>query len=73
MSKPLGMGISITPSGPLLSVSRPSHVENTIWEAVREAVCAGWTVQHFKTEAASAWADEMKRQAKDDAQEWSKP
>jgi len=47
-------------------VIRPTAVENHIWDAVQEAVLAGWTVEQFRREARQAWSqalDDTKREA----------
>ena len=58
MSKPLGlrMGADAT-----MRVTRPSRVEDAIWNAVEEAVDAHWTPQQVKNEVASAFEEAYKR------------
>lgn len=53
--KPNGLDI-------FLNVTKPSHVEDIIWEAVREAFLAGWTPKQFKNELAQAWEYELKKE-----------
>jgi hypothetical protein len=57
--KPLGA--SLAP----LRVITPSRVEDKIWEAVQEAISAGWTPKQFRSEAGDAWAHELRAMAKD--------
>jgi hypothetical protein len=64
MSKPLGLSIGIGESGLSFEVSRPSKVEDAIWEAVEQAIAHGWTPEQFKRECASAWSDRLRQDAK---------
>jgi len=70
--KPPGLGFAMGEQGLTLRVSQPSPVEDAIWTAVEEALAAGWTPQRFKSEAASAWADQLREAAKDADREWRK-
>lgn len=54
-------GVSLFP----LRVITPSPVEDKIWDAVQEAIIAGWTPRKFRSEAASAWGHELREMAKD--------
>lgn len=62
--KPLGIRLGI---GGTMRVVHPSRVEDAVWNAVEEALCAGWTAQRLKAEFADAWGEALRRQAKDDA------
>lgn len=54
--KPIEVGMRVTESGAIgFAVNRPSKVEDAIWEAVEQAIEAGWTPRQFKLEVASAW------------------
>ena len=55
--KPLGITVG-------MRLVQPTRVEDKIWEAVQEAVLAGWDVRKFRIEAASAWEHELKEQAR---------
>jgi hypothetical protein len=55
--KPLGISHNF-------QVIKPSKVEDQIWEAVEEAINAGWTPEQFKREVSSAWEDSLKCQIK---------
>ena len=70
--KALGIGITLEGSSVVLSVTKPSRAEDTIWEAVEEALCAGLSVEQFRREAATAWDYTIKQRAKDDAKVWNK-
>lgn len=61
-----GAGLVFGASGGSLHVGVrvPTGVEDRIWEAVEEAIEAGWTAKRFRQEAASAWEAELDRQAK---------
>jgi hypothetical protein len=65
MSKPYGLGIGLSESAVTLSVIRPSRAEDLLWDAVREAVTAGWSPERFRSEVASAWEEALKDDAKD--------
>ena len=58
MSKPLGLT-------PAFHVTMPSKTEDRIWDAVEEAIEAGWTPVRFKHEVAAAWEAILKKAAKD--------
>jgi len=55
--KPLGISHNF-------QIINPSKVEDQIWEAVEEAINAGWTPERFKQEAGLAWEDALKQQIK---------
>lgn len=63
--KPLGLRLGIDESGLRMSVSRPSKVEDAVWEAVEKAIEAGWTPQQFKNEISDAWREKLRDAAKD--------
>jgi len=60
--KPLGVEINMAGS---MSVTHPSKVEDAIWDAVEEAINAGWTPRQFKNEIAAAWVERLKQDARD--------
>ena len=63
--KPPGIYLNTIRNGDVtFNVRKPSRVEDAIWNAVQEAIEAGWTAKQFRQEAASAWEDELGRQAK---------
>lgn len=71
MSKPLGIGMSLTGTGSLsVDVIHPSAVEDEIWDAVREAQRHGWSVERFRSECQEAWANELRERAKADDAAW---
>lgn len=47
-----------------MSVTKPSKVEDAIWEAVELAIDNGWTPEQFKSELADAWAERLRDDAK---------
>lgn len=47
-----------------LAVIKPSRVEDRIWDSVEEAILAGWSPEQFKREAAQAWSQILRDQAK---------
>ena len=57
MPKPTGLRLGLTGEGGVLSlsVSRPSIVEDSVWDAVQRAVEAGWTPTQFLREVREAW------------------
>jgi len=65
--KPLG--IAFRPDASLL-VLKPSRVEDKVWEAVEEAISAGWTPRQFVAEAADAWSQGLRDAAKDRSREF---
>ena len=67
MSKPSGVQIGADAS---LTVTRPTDVENAIWEAVQAARDAGWNVTQFRREAAEAWAQDQRDEQDRDARAW---
>lgn len=62
-------GLSLLP----MRVIMPSHVEDKIWDAVEEAIRAGWTPSQFRAEASDAWQHELKAQARDAARDFRDP
>ena len=48
-----------------MRVVMPSKAEDKIWDAVEEAIEAGWTPQRFKNEVANAWEEYFRRTAND--------
>lgn len=46
--KPLGMTLD-------MRIIRPSPVEDKVWEAVREAIDAGWSPARMRAEIGEAW------------------
>ena len=65
--KPLGLNMGFGKDGLALSVTRPTRVEDAVWEAVEEAIAAGWTPERFRNEAADAWRERLQEEAKDAA------
>jgi hypothetical protein len=63
--KPPGIYAALHGGSVTFNVRQPSRVEDAIWNAVQEAIDAGWDAKAFKAEAASAWEEELRRQAKD--------
>ena len=61
MTKPNGVSLAMSDSGISMSVSRPSAVEDSIWDAVESAIDGGWTPEQFRNEVASAWKDRLKQ------------
>jgi hypothetical protein len=55
--KPLGM----TPDYLIVT---PTYAQNTIWDAVEEAISAAMTPEQFKREAAEAWRHVLSEDAK---------
>jgi hypothetical protein len=63
--KPYGLAMGLTDGGIGFQMKRPSRAEDAIWEAVKAAIECGMTPRQFRIEAASAWEDELTREAKD--------
>lgn len=61
--KPLGIAVGSDAS---LHVMRPSSAEDVVWSAVEEARCAGWSAQRMIREVRDAWAEHLRREAKED-------
>lgn len=47
-----------------MRVVMPTRVEDKVWDAVREAIDAGWTPQQFRYEIADAWEEHLRDDAK---------
>jgi hypothetical protein len=64
--KPLGVGLAADPASKTLGfyVSRPTHAEDAIWEAVRTAIDEGMSPERFRMEAAEAWEEALRDDAK---------
>lgn len=65
MSKPPGIRLERVDGVPVMRVCQYSRVEDAIWDAVEEAINAGWDARKFRMEAASAWEHRLKEDAKD--------
>jgi hypothetical protein len=65
--KPLGMAFAPDAS---LHVLKPSRVEDKVWDAVQEAIIAGWTPRQFVSEAADAWSQELRNEAREKSREF---
>ena len=70
--KPSGVRIGIGPSGPTMSIPRITRTEDAIWNAVQEAVDEGWTVEQFRRECASAWAQKLRDEREHAQREWAR-
>lgn len=57
MSKPLGIDH-------MMRVTTPNIVEDRVWDAVKEAIDAGWDAKRFRREAARAWEEESNKRTK---------
>jgi hypothetical protein len=57
--KPNGIALGIGPTGPTLSVTKSSHWEDQLWDAVREAVEAGVEPKGFVAEMRQAWKETL--------------
>jgi hypothetical protein len=55
-----------------MKITRSSRVEDKIWDAVEEAVNAGWDAQRFIREAHDGWAHKLSEDAKDADKEFAK-
>ncbi len=51
-------------------VHRPSRTEDKLWEAVEEAVIAGWTPEQFRRECAEAWRHALQNDMDDTMKQW---
>lgn len=69
MSKPLGARFDISSGVPHIIVTRASQAEDAIWDAVREAINEGWNARKFRLEAATAWEELLRNDAKSAVQE----
>jgi len=65
MMKSLGLSMGFGKDGLSLSVSHPTSVDDAVWDAVEQAINAGWTPQQFRNEIADAWRDRLLSDAKD--------
>lgn len=65
--KRLGIRLSVNEAGLGMRVVHPTGVEDKVWDAVEAAIEGGWSVDRFRSKAASAWADYRKREADDEA------
>ena len=61
--KPNGISLNLSDGAINMQVNRPSKTEDAIWDAVEEAIAAGWTPENFRTEAASAWCQLLRDEA----------
>jgi hypothetical protein len=65
MSKPLGMTAAF-------QIVRPTRTEDKIWDAVEEAIAAGWTPQQFVSEARESWRTALQDRVKDADKEFER-
>lgn len=70
--KPLGIKLGLSDGVPYMRVTPTDYAADKVWEAVREAIIAGWTVERFRSEAADAWKYELAEAAKHAAKEWAR-
>lgn len=70
MPKPHGATFGLYEGVPVIRVVTPSKVEDAVWDAVEEAILAGWSVERFRRECASAWEDALRERLKREAKEW---
>lgn len=70
--KPLGIQLGIGPNGPTLGCRMPTSVEDKVWDAVQEAIEAGWTVEQFRRECAEAWKGLLRDRMNDDMERWQR-
>jgi hypothetical protein len=63
--RPLGIGIRVSGGSIGFAASRPSQVEDAVWEAVEAAIEAGWSPERFRSEVADAWKERLHDQARD--------
>lgn len=73
MSKPPGVQFGVNADGLYLRVTPSDRVADAIYNAVEEALDAGWTVERFRREAAECWRLHLKARAESDARAWSTP
>ncbi len=59
MSKPYGLTADFR-------IIRPTRIEDKVWDAVEEAVNAGWTPRQMMQEVRECWAESLKQKAQDD-------
>ena len=69
MSKPPGIGLTVTGDSLSFKIHTASKTEDAIWEAVDIAIDEGWTPEKFKLEAWSAWEQRIRDDAKTRVQE----
>jgi hypothetical protein len=62
--KPLGIAVGLNQSGVSMYVTEITKTEDAIWEAVKQAICEGWSPERFKQEASEAWEHELKEEIK---------
>ena len=74
MSKPPGLSVALTGAGGIsLRVTPSDRIADKVWDAVEDAIDAGWTVERFRREAAECWDGYMSEKRKRDADAWRKP
>lgn len=73
MSKPHGIAMSIVDGVPRMGVTFPTHAEDKVWDAVENAIDAGWDVERFRRECREAWSQTLKTRAKWADEDWRKP
>lgn len=73
MSKPNGIEMYLTQSGDIgMRVVPIDRIADRVWDAVEEAINAGWTVEQFRCECAEAWAHTLRKQAEWAERDWRK-
>ena len=66
MMKPTGIAIGLLTDGQLsFRTTQPTRTEDAIWEAVELAINEGWDARKFRSEAAAAWSERLREDAKD--------
>lgn len=72
MPKPLGVALELDAQDWRLRVfvRQPSKVEDAVWEAVEQAIEAGWDPKRFKIEAEQAWEEKRQDDTKEEMKQW---
>ena len=71
--KPPGLEFRAVPGSIIMRVTPVDRVADKIYDAVQDAILAGWTPARFKREAAEAWDYELEQAKKAAASDWAKP
>jgi hypothetical protein len=63
MSKPPGIALGMNEKGLVMAVTRSTHAQDLVWDAVGQWQLEGGTPEQLKREMAAAWAHLAKESA----------
>lgn len=66
MSKPNGIDYGLDKGAPILTVSKITHAQDLIWDAVEQARKEGMTPKQFQNEVIGAWEESAERELEHD-------